>query len=110
MSTTQEMVSPELFSPSTSDTPHSDIDDNSSLASSVTSANSLNKHKSDFTNVPDTWRPSIMACLQASSETQQRHLLTVGVRNEIVRDLVSQMYSAYSSKPDKNFCTLAARH
>ena len=75
MSTTQEMVSPELFSPSTSNTPHSEIDDNSSLASSVTSANSLDKHKSDFT-IPDTWRPSIMACLQAFSETQQRHLAT----------------------------------
>jgi len=34
--------------------------------------------------------------------------LTVNIRNEIVRDLVTQMY-AMKKNPDKDFCTTVAK-
>lgn len=81
--------------------PPSDHDDSVSLSS----ASSLNTPK--FV-IPDTWRPSIMACLNSTDEEQQKKLLTVSIRGEIVRDMVTQMYSI-NPKPDRNLCTLVAK-
>lgn len=57
--------------------------------------------------LPDSWRPSIMHAIKASTEAEKRKRLTPDVRNEIVRDVVSTMY-AYMSQPNKEFCTQVA--
>ena len=43
-----------------------------------------------------------MTCINAPAE-EQRKLLTPSVRNEIVRDLVTQMY-AFMPRPTARFC------
>ena len=48
-----------------------------------------------------------MACINQSNEDQQKRALTPSVRNEIVRDVVAQMYS-HILKPQKPFCTQVA--
>ena len=48
-----------------------------------------------------------MACIKAAPEEQKR-MLTPSIRNEIVRDLVTQMY-AIRQKPDRALCTLVAK-
>ena len=49
-----------------------------------------------------------MACLTAGDDEDRSKLPTHSVRNEIVRDLVTQMYSV-NPRPNKSFCTLAAK-
>ena len=49
-----------------------------------------------------------MSCLSASNEDEMRRLLTTSIRNEIVRDLVTQMF-AIQGKPDRAFCTTVAK-
>ena len=58
--------------------------------------------------LPDSWRPSIMHAIKASTEAEKRKRLSPDVRNEIVRDVVSTMY-AYRSQPNKEFCTHVAK-
>ena len=77
-------------------------DDTMSVASSVSSLT-----EKEFT-IPDIWRPSIMACIQAPSIEEKKKNLTVSVRGEISRDLVTQMY-AFKQKPDRSFCTYVAK-
>ena len=48
-----------------------------------------------------------MACLNGDLDTHKK-LLTHSVRNEIVRDLVTQMYCV-NPRPDKHLCTLVAK-
>ena len=81
-------------------------DDTMSVASSVASSASA-LGRAQFI-IPATWRPSVMACINAATEEDQRRLLTTAIRNEIVRDLVTQMY-ACNPRPDRAFCTVAAR-
>ena len=59
--------------------------------------------------IPDNWRPSIKACLSAQDDVRKRQLLTDKVRNEIVRDLVTTMYTYQPTKPSKEFCTKVAK-
>lgn len=49
-----------------------------------------------------------MACITAKSVEDQKKLLTVSIRNEIVRDLVTQMY-AFKPKPDRAYCSTVAK-
>jgi len=49
-----------------------------------------------------------MTCLRKDTEEEQRQALVPGIRNEIVRDLVSQMFS-FDPKPQKDFCTQVAK-
>ena len=49
-----------------------------------------------------------MSCLSASTEDEMCRLLTISIRNEIVRDLVTQMF-AIQTKPDRAFCTTVAK-
>lgn len=49
-----------------------------------------------------------MECIRKESEQQQRQALDQTTRNEIVRDLVTQMFS-YNSELSKDFCTKAAK-
>ena len=77
-------------------------DDTLSVASSVSSPT-----EKEFV-IPDIWRPSIMACIQASSIEEKKKNLTVSVRGEICCDLVTQMY-AFKQKPDRSFCTYVAK-
>lgn len=86
-----------------------DNSDSASLASSVSSVSSSvsGTIPKQFV-VPSTWRPSIMSCISASSEEEMCQLLTMSIRNEIVRDLVTQMY-AIKTKPDRALCTSVAK-
>ena len=59
--------------------------------------------------IPENWRPSIKACLSAQDDLKKRQLLTDKVRNEIVRDLVTTMYTYQPTKPSKEFCTKVAK-
>ena len=47
-----------------------------------------------------------MECIQKENEEKQRQALLPAIRNEIVRDLVAQMFS-YNPVPQKEFCTKA---
>lgn len=58
--------------------------------------------------IPEMWRPSIMAAINAPTIEDKRKNLTPSVRNKIVRDLVTQVY-AYTSKPTKAFLTEVAK-
>ena len=58
--------------------------------------------------VPEKWRPSIMLCIQERSEPEARRILSPSVRNEIVRDLVTQMYTVWDS-PKTTESTLVAK-
>lgn len=49
-----------------------------------------------------------MACIKAKSVEEQKKLLTVSIRNEVVHDLVTQMY-AFRPKPDRAYCTTVAK-
>ena len=49
-----------------------------------------------------------MACINAKDEEEKRRRLTPEVRNYIVRDLVTTMFS-YTLKPSKEFCTIVAK-
>ena len=49
-----------------------------------------------------------MNCIANDTEEECRQALTPKVRNEIVRDLVSQMFS-FDSKPQKEFCAHVAK-
>ena len=77
-------------------------DDTMSLASSSSSIT-----RKEFT-IPDLWRPTIMSCIKAPTVDEQKKMLTTTVRNEISRDLVTQMYSQ-KQRPDRAFCTLVAK-
>ena len=48
-----------------------------------------------------------MACINQPDEDQQKRALIPSVRNEIVRDLVVQLY-AFTPKPQRAFCTKVA--
>ena len=76
-------------------------DDGSSVVSSVSAQTKKFK-------IPDMWRPSIMDCIEASTEEEQQQALIPTVRNEIVRDLVTHMFS-FNPKPQKDFCTKVAQ-
>ena len=73
-----------------------------SVASSVSAVD-----KTKF-SIPDSWPPSIMACIRQSTEEEQRRALGPLVRNEIVRVLATQMF-CYDPKPQKEFCTAVAK-
>lgn len=75
----------------------SDSDDCSSVASSSSSF-----------HIPGTWRPSIMEYINSSSESEARRLLTPAIRSQIVRDLVTQMYTMWTN-PKSAESTLVAR-
>ena len=49
-----------------------------------------------------------MTCIHATTDEERRKLLTTAIRNEVVRDLVTQMY-AYNPKHDRAFCSVVAR-
>ena len=49
-----------------------------------------------------------MESIQQENKQQQRQALNQSVRNEIVRDLVTQIFT-YNPEPDKEFCTKAAQ-
>lgn len=49
-----------------------------------------------------------MDCIQKDTEQEQRQTLIPTIRNEIVRDLVAQMFS-YNSNPQKEFCANVAQ-
>ena len=49
-----------------------------------------------------------MNCITQDSEGAQREALVPKIRNEIVRDLVSQMFS-FDPRPQKEFCTQVAK-
>lgn len=85
--------------PSKNSTQSMDSDDNVSLSSA--------SGCQDF-SIPKLWRPTIMACITANSVEDQKKLLTLSIRNEIIRDLVTQMY-AFSPKPDRAFCSKVAK-
>ena len=88
-------------SSSSSISPHGLQDVNSPELSIASSALSMAK---DF-RIPDIWRPSIMQCIEAPTIDEKRKLLgTPGLRGEICRDLVTQMYS-FKKRPDRAFCT-----
>lgn len=91
--------SPSLLSPEASDNAFEV--DNMSVASSASST--VRKFK-----IPDTWRPSIMHCIAQETEEAQRQALVSKIRNEIVRDLVSQMFS-FNPRPQKEFCEQVAQ-
>lgn len=74
-----------------------DWDDTESLASSASAL-----AKSVF-RLPDLWRPSIMYCIEAPTEDEQRKRLSAKIRNEMVRDVVTQMFS-FQPKPTASFC------
>ena len=80
-----------------------DDHDTTSIASSASSVSLTKKFK-----ILDTWRPLIMACINAMDDEENRRRLTSDVRNYIVRDLVTTMFS-YVPKPSKEFCTLVAK-
>ena len=86
---------PLMLSPSYSES------DNVSVASSTSSM----MHKFKITN---TWRPSIMECINKPTEEERKLSLVRDVRCEIVRDLVVQMYS-FNPRPNKEFCTEVAK-
>ena len=65
----------------------SESDDATSIASSASAMNRRFK-------IPDTWRPSIMNCIEQQS-------LSPPIRNEIVRDVVAQMF-AFEPKQKRN--------
>ena len=75
-------------------------DDNVSLSSASGLSNSF--------KILTLWRPTIMACTTAESVDEQKKLLTMSIRNEIVRDLVTQMF-AFKPKPDRVFCGTVAK-
>lgn len=79
----------------------SESDDGVSVASSASALH----HKF---MIPDTWRPSIMACIQQPTDEERKMQLTPKIRNEIVRDLVVSMFS-FQQKPNKTFIEQAAR-
>ena len=49
-----------------------------------------------------------MASINATTEEEKKVCLTTAVQNELVGDLVTQMY-AHNAKPDRAFCTLVAK-
>ena len=53
---------------------------------------------------PATLLTSITNVIKVPTEAEQRKNLTPVVRNAIIRDMVFSMY-AYTSKPNKEFCT-----
>ena len=85
---------------------------------SVASTPSSSVHTSPFVSIPstssrqftipDTWRPNVMAAINASSEAEKRRLLSPSVRSTISRDLMTTMYT-FMPKPDKKFCTEVAK-
>ena len=92
------VITPSSLSPGA---PTTSSDDSFSLSSSSTH---VAVRKSgvplDFI-IPTCWRPSIMECIKKKS-------LNAEVRNEIVRDLVTNMYG-YIEKPGAEFSTFAAQ-
>ena len=96
------LASPPL-SPRSPISPHSD--DSDSVFSSVsTSSKGIRR----TFKIPDTWRPSIMSCIRGQTLEEQKRMLVPTIRNEVVRDLVTQMYSYYT-KPDKAAVTEVAK-
>lgn len=91
------------FSPQPPTTPSESGDDSMSVVSSASSLALSKKFK-----IPDTWRPVIMSCINAKDNEEKRRRLTPEVRNYIVRDLVTTMFS-YNLKPSKDFCTHVAK-
>lgn len=49
-----------------------------------------------------------MVAINAPSESEKRRQLTPNVRNAIVRDLMTTMYT-FMPKPNKSFCTEVAK-
>ena len=49
-----------------------------------------------------------MACIQQSTEEEQKRALGPLVRNEFVRTLATQMF-CYDAKPQKDFCNQVAK-
>ena len=77
-------------------------EDNLSIDSSASA-----KVKRKF-KLPEYWRPSVQACIDAATEEEQRRMLTPEIRIFLVRDVVMTMY-AHDPKPKKAFCTEVAQ-
>ena len=78
-------------------------DDNLSISSSASSM-----LKRETLVIPDTWRPTIMDCLKSPTIEARKIALTHSLRQEIVRDLVTQMF-AVNPKPNSEFASQVAR-
>ena len=94
---TEQRLSVSPFSPRSV----SESDDSVSVASSASAMNRKFK-------IPDTWRPSIMHCIEQPTNEEKLKCLTPQIRNEIVRDVVAQMF-AFEPKPKKCFVTQVAQ-
>ena len=108
--TGQQIFSPplvQLSSSSPGPLSVSGSDDGSSIASSASAMIRAKPGPKGF-KIPDLWRPSIMSVLNSFSDDDKTKKLTIELQNEIVRDLVIQMY-ACSEKPDKSFHTDVAK-
>ncbi len=77
-------------------------EDTSSIASIASSASTQSF------KIPTKWRPSIMSCIGQETEDDRRQSLEPVIRNEIVRDLVTHIFS-HNPNPQKEFCTQAAQ-
>ena len=93
--------SPPIPRSASSSTLCSESDDSTSIASSASAMNRKFK-------IPDAWRPSIMYCIQQPNDEERMKCLEPHIRNEMVRDLVSQMF-AFEPKPKKQFVTEVAQ-
>ena len=96
-------VSPSLFSPQSPQGSGS-TDILESDDSSISLATSLHK---EF-QIPDSWPPSIMQCIQQVNEDERKRLLLPTIRNEIVRVLATNMF-CHNPNPRKELCTKVAK-
>ena len=99
------LSSPSFASPLGSPINPCSPEDSDDTASIVSSASAM--ARKEF-KIPDVWRPTIMTCIRADGTDEQKKMLTASIRNELVRDLVTQMYTV-RLKPDRSFCTLVAK-
>ena len=109
-------MSPPFSPPFSPHTPSSSVrspsptpSDVSSVPSSAYSAFLKASHSvpSGF-KIPSLWRPNIMSVMEEEDEVLKKQQLTGDVKSEVVRDLVTQMFS-FSKRPTKEFCTGVAK-
>lgn len=80
----------------------------SDASSIVSSASAMPKNARQTFSIPTKWRPSIMTCIGQETEDAKCQSLKPVIRNEIVRDLVTHMFS-HNPNPQKEFCTQVAQ-
>jgi hypothetical protein len=71
---------------------------------SISSATALSR---EF-QIPDSWPPSIMQCVDQENDEERKRLLVPSIRNEIVRVLATNMF-CHNPNPRKEFCTNVAK-